>query len=133
MSRNWMKILLAGAAAGAITAVVSVLLAPLVFALVVITLSPFARPKRLWFVGDVESEFRIVSRRREEALRALKDLEDDLLAGKASREESEQMRPALLQTAKDLTAQLDALQQRRAEARKKIEAELARAAGTRAE
>jgi hypothetical protein len=123
----WVKVLLASGAATALTAAFNPLLAPLVLVLAVITLSPLARKKRLWFVGDVESEFRIVSRRREEALRALKDLEDDRLAGKTSREESESMRPALLKAAKDLTAQLDALQARRAEARRKIESEVARA------
>jgi hypothetical protein len=123
----WVKVLLASGAATALTAAFNPVLAPLVLVLAVITLSPLARKKRLWFVGDVESEFRIVSRRREEALRALKDLEDDRLAGKTSREESESMRPALLKAAKDLTSQLDALQARRAEARRKIESEVARA------
>ena len=91
----------------------------------IITFSPFARRKRLWFVGDVEGEFSIVSRRREEALRALKDLEEDKLAGKLPQSEYERMRPAHLQAAKELTAQLDKIQERRAVARKRIEQDLA--------
>lgn len=129
MKRNWHLVLLGSAGAAALTAAASVLLAPFVFGMALLTLWPFARAKRLWFVGDVESEFRVISRRREEALRALKDVEEDLLAGKASREEVDRMRPELLQAARDLTAKLDALQQRRAEARRKIEAELARTTG----
>ncbi|MCC7508161.1 MAG: hypothetical protein IT464_02150 [Planctomycetes bacterium] len=125
MSRKLTGILLASAACGALSAAFVPAIAPVVFAVALITLSPFARAKRLWFVGDVESEFRIVSRRRAEALRAMKDLDDDKLAGKVTAAEAASLRPALLQAAKDLTTQLDRLQARRAEIRKKIEGELA--------
>ncbi len=125
MNRKLTGILLAGAACGALSAAFAPAIAPVVFVVAVITLSPFARAKRLWFVGDVESEFRIVSRRRAEALRAMKDLDDDKLAGKVTQDEVASLRPALLQAAKDLTTQLDRLQTRRAAIRKKIEGELA--------
>jgi hypothetical protein len=128
MNRNVILVLLASTATAALTAAFSLLLAPLVLALALLVLSPLMRQKRIWFVGDVESEFRIISRRREEALRGLKDLEEDRLAGKTTEEEYEQLRPAMLQAAKDLTRQLDTLAARRAEARKRIEDELARAA-----
>ena len=84
------------------------------------------RRKRLWFVGDVESEYSIVARRREEALRALKDIEEDKLAGKLPASEYERIRPAYLEAAKDLTAKLDKIQEKRAAARKRIDADLAR-------
>ncbi|MCB9932209.1 MAG: hypothetical protein H6841_02175 [Planctomycetes bacterium] len=126
MKQPWLKILIAAGAAGALTAVADWRLAPLVFALVVVTFSPLARRKRLWFVGDVESEYSIVARRREEALRALKDLEDDKLAGKLPADDFERLRPAYLQTAKELTAQLDQIQEKRAAARRRIDEDLAR-------
>ncbi|MBK8206430.1 MAG: hypothetical protein IPK87_06475 [Planctomycetes bacterium] len=125
MNRKLTGILLASAACGALSAAFAPAIAPVVFVVVLITLSPFARAKRLWFVGDVESEYRIVSRRRAEALRAMKDLADDKLAGKVTAAEAASLRPAMLQAAKDLTTQLDRLQARRAEIRKKIEGELA--------
>jgi hypothetical protein len=122
----WLKILIGAAAAAALTAAVDWRLSPLVFAIAVVMFSPLARKKRLWFVGDVESEYSIVARRREEALRALKDLEDDKLAGKLPIEQYDAMRPAYLQTAKELTAQLDKINERRASARKRIDDDLAR-------
>lgn len=131
MNRNRILVLMACLAPAVFTAAFSLPLAPLVFVLLLLTLWPLARDKRIWFVGDVESEFRIVSRRREEALRALKDIEDDRLAGKTNEDEYQRMRPSLLQAAKDLTKQLDTLQARRTEARKRIDAELARAADKR--
>lgn len=127
MTRNRVLVLMACIAAALLTAAFSLSLAPLVFFLLLLALSPMAREKRIWFVGDVESEFRIVSRRREEALRALKDIEDDRLAGKTTEDEYQSMRPSLLQAARDLTKQLDTLAVRRTEARKRIEAELERA------
>ncbi|MCA8934913.1 MAG: hypothetical protein KDB68_01790 [Planctomycetes bacterium] len=122
----WLKVLIGAAAAATITAAGDWRLSPLVFALVVITFSPMVRRKRLWFVGDVESEYSIVARRREEALRALKDIEEDKLAGKLPASEYERIRPAYLEAAKDLTAKLDKIQERRAAARKRIDADLAR-------
>lgn len=121
-----MKILLGAAAAGILTAAADWRLAPIAFAVVLITFTPMARRKRLWFVGDVESEYAIISRRREESLRALKDLEDDKLAGKLPVDEYDRLRPAYLQTAKELTTQLDTITERRNAARKRIEQDLAR-------
>jgi hypothetical protein len=120
------RILLGAVAAAALTAVVDWRLAPLSLVVVLITFTPLARRKRLWFVGDVESEFSIVSRRREEALRALKDLEDDKLAGKLPADEFDRLRPGYLQTAEELTTRLDALQQARAAAQRRIEQDLER-------
>lgn len=122
----WPKILIGAFAAAALSAAIDWRVAPIVLVASVITFSPFARRKRLWFVGDVEGEFSIVSRRREEALRALKDLEEDKLAGKLPQSEYDRMRPGHLQAAKELTAQLDKIQERRAVARKRIEDDLAR-------
>ncbi|MBX3474261.1 MAG: hypothetical protein KF754_07750 [Planctomycetes bacterium] len=99
-------------------------LAPVAALLLLLTLSPFARRRRIWFVGEVESEYAIVSRRREESLRAMKDLEEDRLAGKVSAREFELQRPQLLQAAKEATAALDIITARRQEARRKIEASL---------
>jgi hypothetical protein len=121
----WPKILIGSAAAAALSAAAEWRIAPVVFVAAVITFSPLARRKRLWFVGDVESEYSIVSRRREEALRALKDLEDDKLSGKLPQADFERLRPGYLQTAKELTAQLDRINERRALARKRIEKDLA--------
>jgi hypothetical protein len=121
----WPKILIGAFAAAALSAAVDWRIAPVVFVAAVITFSPFARRKRLWFVGDVEGEYSIVARRREEALRALKDLEDDKLAGKLPQAEYERMRPGHLQAAKELTAQLDKINERRTLARKRIEKDLA--------
>lgn len=124
MNKGWLRILLASGAFGAAAALFEPWLAPLAVAVSVLALSPLARPRRIWFVGDVESEYAIVSRRREEALRALKDLEDDRLAGKVSAADSERQRPALLAHAKEVTAQLDAVTAKRAAARARIEAAL---------
>jgi hypothetical protein len=121
----WPKILIGSLAAAALSAAVEWRVAPVAFVAAVITFSPLARRKRLWFVGDVESEYAIVSRRREEALRALKDLEDDKLAGKLPQADFERLRPGYLQTAKELTAQLDKINERRTNARKRIEKDLA--------
>lgn len=122
----WLRILIGAAAAAAITAAADWRLAPVTFVVVIVVFSPLNRSRRLWFVGDVESEFSIVSRRREEALRALKDLEEDKLAGKLPTEEYERIRPGYLLTAKELTAQLDKIQVKRAAARKRIDQDLAR-------
>ena len=124
--QSWPKILIAAAAAGSLTAVADWRLSPLVFALVLLTFSTLARRKRLWFVGDVESEYNIVARRREEALRALKDLEDDKLSGKLPQDEFDRIRPGYLQTAKELTTQLDKINERRVAARRRIDDDLAR-------
>ncbi|MBZ0135153.1 MAG: hypothetical protein K8I27_02125 [Planctomycetes bacterium] len=124
--QSTVKVVLGAVAAAMLTAVADWRLAPLSFVIVLITFPPLARRKRLWFVGDVESEYSIVARRREEALRALKDLEDDKLAGKLPADDFDRLRPGYLQTAKDLTTQLDRIQQRRAVARKRIDQDLAR-------
>lgn len=124
--QGMMKVLLAAASAAVLTAAADWRLSPLAFAIILITFTPMARRRRLWFVGDVESEYSIVARRREEALRALKDLEDDRLAGKLPQEEFDKLRPSYLQTAKELTTQLDKIQQVRAAARKRIDDDLAR-------
>jgi hypothetical protein len=126
VKQAWLKILIAAGAAGALTAAADWRVAPLVFGVVVLTFSPLARRKRLWFVGDVESEYSIISRRREEALRALKDLEDDKLAGKLPADDFERLRPAYLQSARELTTQLDKIQEKRAAARRRIDEDLAR-------
>lgn len=121
----WPKILIGAFALAALSAAIEWRVAPVVFIAALITLTPLARRKRLWFVGDVESEYSIVARRREEALRALKDLEDDKLAGKLPQADFERLRPGYLQSAKELTAQLDLINERRAIARKRIEKDLA--------
>lgn len=125
MSKGLMIVLLASAAPAMLVAAVDWRVAPLLFGMLLLALSPLARGKRLWFVGDVESEYAIVSRRREEALRALKDLEDDRLAGRVDEASFTKHRAEALEVAKRLTVQLDQLTQRRAAARKKIDAELA--------
>jgi hypothetical protein len=124
MNRPLVRVLLAAGVCAAAAALYEPWLAPLAALAALITLSPLARPRRIWFVGDVESEYALVSRRREEALRALKDLEDDRLAGKLSAAEVELRRPALLQHAREVTAQLDAISHKRAQARRRIEQEL---------
>jgi hypothetical protein len=90
-----------------------------------VTFSPLLRRRRIWFVGDVESDYADTLRKREEALRALKDLEEDLLSRKLSREDYERLRPRYLDLAKELTVKLDDAAQRRALARKRIEEQLA--------
>lgn len=124
--QSQIKILLAAGAVTALTAAFDWRVAPLVLAVSLIVLWPLARRKRIWFVGDVESEYSLVSRRREEALRALKDLEEDKLAGKLPPDEFDRLRPGYLKTAKELTAQLDKIQERRAIARRRIEQDLDR-------
>ncbi|MBX3460314.1 MAG: hypothetical protein KF696_10205 [Planctomycetes bacterium] len=124
MNRRWSMVILASCACAALSALAGLWLPPLVMLLALVTLSPLARPKRLWFVGDVESEHRIVARRRQEALRALKDLDEDRMAGKLTRDEVDRLRPGMLQAAKELTAQLDVLTEKQAAARRKIESEL---------
>jgi hypothetical protein len=126
VSQKSLRLVLAGSLAGAaLAASLDWILAPVVLVVLLITLWPLTRRRRLWFVGDVESEHAILTRRREEALRSLKDLEDDHLAGKLSREEFAARRPELLEAAKTLTAELQRLQERRAAARRRIESELA--------
>ena len=125
MNKGLMIVLLASAGPAMLAAAIDGRVAPLLFAMLLLTLWPLARRKRLWFVGDVESEYAIVSRRREEALRALKDLEDDRLAGRVDEASFNKHRAEALDAAKRLTVQLDQLTQRRAAARKKIDAELA--------
>ena len=124
---SWLKVIIAASAAACLTAAADWRMSPIMFGLILLTFSPLARRKRLWFVGDVESEFSIIARRREEALRGLKDLEDDKLAGKLPPADYDRLRPAYLQTAKELTAQLDKIQERRAIARRRIDEDLARA------
>jgi hypothetical protein len=118
---TWLRIGLAAGLFGAIAALFSVWLAPLAAMAVAISLSPFARTRRAWFVGEVESEMSIVARRREEALRALKDLEEDRQVRKISQAEFERQRPILLHVAKQATAEYDRVLQKRSEARKRIE------------
>jgi hypothetical protein len=101
------------------------MLAPLVLVLCAITFSPLLRRRRIWFVGDVENEHRSIQRRREEALRALKDLEDDHLSGKLDRSEYERLRPGYLATARELTERMDEVTARRQEVRRRIEQDLA--------
>lgn len=121
---GWFRVVLASGFAAAAAAMFEPWLAPLAGLCLLLVLSPLARRKRIWFVGDVETEYAIVSRRREEALRALKDLDEDRQAGKIPASEAEQQRAALLQTAKEVTSQLDAILQKRNAARQKIEAAL---------
>ncbi len=123
--KGWLRVALASGLGAAAAALFAPALAPVAFVALMIALSPLARARRLWFVGDVESEFAIVSRRREEALRSLRDLEDDRLAGKISGPELERQRPGLLQAAKEVTADLDRIQLKRAAARKRIEDHIA--------
>lgn len=124
MKSGWLRVLLASGCGAAAAALFEPWLAPLAFAALAISLSPLGRAKRIWFVGDVETEYAIVSRRREEALRALKDLDDDRMAGKVSAAEVELQRPGMLQLAKETTAQLDRISEKRNAARKKIEQSL---------
>jgi len=124
-TKRLVQVLLASGLLAIAGALVNWMLAPLVLALCLITLSPLLRRKRIWFVGDVENEHRSVTRRREEALRALKDLEDDHLAGKLERSEYDRLRPSYLAAAKDLTSKLDEITARRQEARRRIEQDLA--------
>ncbi|MBK9976154.1 MAG: hypothetical protein IPP14_15385 [Planctomycetes bacterium] len=124
-NKGWLRVLLASGLGAAAAALFAPALAPVAFIALLIALSPLARARRLWFVGDVESEYAIVSRRREEALRSLRDLEDDHLAGKISGAEFARQRPGLLQAAKEVTTDLDRIAQKRAAARKRIEEHLA--------
>lgn len=91
-----------------------------------IVATPLFRRRRIWFVGDIESEFAIVTRQREEALRALKDLEEERLARKLTEADFVRLRPQYLERAKELTVKLDAVQARLADARRKLEADLAK-------
>lgn len=119
------RLVLAAGLFGAVAALFNAWLAPLAAVAAFIALSPMARKKRVWFVGEVESEMAIVARRREEALRALKDLEEDRHVGKVSQVQFERQRPVLLQVAKQTTAEYDRVLQKRNEARKRIEEILA--------
>lgn len=101
----------------------SVFLVPVVCIMGLIVLWPLRRKKRIWFVGDVESEYAIISRRREESLRAMKDLEEEHMAGKVSKDEYDKRRPEYLETARDLTLKLDEAAERRKLARGKIDKE----------
>lgn len=125
MKSGWFKVIPIALLGAAVAALFNMALAPLAALLLVLTLSPLARGRRIWFVGDVESELSVVLRRREEALRALKDLEDDRQAGKIAAEEFETQRPRLLQAAKEATTDFDRVQQKREAARKRIEDSLA--------
>ncbi|MCC6572988.1 MAG: hypothetical protein IT462_04270 [Planctomycetes bacterium] len=98
----------------------------LVIVAVAICATPFLRKRRIWFVGDVESELAIVTRQREEALRALKDLEEERLARKLSEADFTKLRPEYLARAKELTVKLDAVQAKLADARRRLEADLAK-------
>ncbi len=103
-----------------------VIVAALALGALAIIATPLFRRKRIWFVGDVESELAIVTRQREEALRGLKDLEDERLARKLTEADYVRLRPQYLERAKELTLKLDAVQARLADARKKLEADLAK-------
>jgi len=118
---GWLPVGLASGLCAMLAALLNPWLAPVAALAVAIALSPLARKKRLWFVGDVESDLAVVSRRREEALRALKDLDDDRNSGKISQEAFERQRPILLDTARQVTAQFNQMQNKRNEARKRIE------------
>ncbi len=96
-----------------------------VLALAIIA-SPLLRRRRIWFVGDVESELAIVTRQREEALRALRDLEDERLARKLTEADFNRLRPQYLERAKELTVKLDAVQAKLADARRRLDADLAK-------
>ncbi|MDC1142763.1 hypothetical protein OAU50_06700 [Planctomycetota bacterium] len=124
MSKGLRIVLALSLVLGAVAYVFNPLLAPPVIVMTALTLWPFRRAKRIWFVGDVESEYSIISRRREESLRALKDLEEEFMAGKIGREDYDKRRPAFLQTAKELTLKLDTAREQRKLAREKIEREL---------
>ncbi|KAA0212752.1 hypothetical protein EDM80_09035 [bacterium] len=90
-----------------------------------ITFSPLLRRRRVWFVGDFESDFTLVVRQREEALRALKDLEEDLHARKLTQADYDRLRPMHLDRAKELTLKLDAINAKMEEARRRVEQQLA--------
>lgn len=90
-----------------------------------ITFWPLRRRKRVWFVGDVESDLTVVIREREEALRALKDLEEDLLARKLSRADYDRLRPQYLERAKELTLKYDETREKLEAARKRVLAQAA--------
>jgi hypothetical protein len=85
-----------------------------------ITFWPLRRLKRVWFVGDVESDLTVVIREREEALRALKDLEEDLLSRKLSRTDYDRLRPQYLERAKELTVKYDETREKLEAARKRV-------------
>jgi hypothetical protein len=86
---------------------------------------PLLRKRRIWFVGDVESDLTVVTREREEALRALKDLEEDLLSRKLSRADYDRLRPQYLEHAKELTQKYDATREKLEAARKRVLAQAA--------
>jgi hypothetical protein len=119
------RTVLAAGLFAAVAALFNAWLAPLAAVAAAIALSPLTRKKRAWFVGEVESEMSIVARRREEALRVLKDLEEDRHVGKISQVQFERQRPILLQVAKLATGEYDRVLQKRTEARKRIEEILA--------
>jgi hypothetical protein len=121
MKSALVRMVLAGGLFAAVAALFNAWLAPLAAVAAVIALSPLVRKKRAWFVGEVESEMSIIARRREESLRALKDLEEDRQVGKISQVQFESQRPVLLQAAKLATAEYDRVLQKRTEARKRIE------------
>jgi len=112
------------------TALISLIAAPLMGIAMALILSPFAREKRIWFVGDVATEVSIIAKRREESLRALKDLEDERNRGKLSEEDFRALRPRYLETAKELTRQLDLANEYLAAARRRLDKELAEAAAS---
>lgn len=91
-----------------------------VLAALALTFWPLRRKKRVWFVGDVESDLTEVTREREEALRALKDLEEDLLSHKLSRADYDRLRPQYLERAKELTVKFDATREKLEAARRRI-------------
>jgi hypothetical protein len=99
MKSALVRMVLAGGLFAAVAALFNAWLAPLAAVAAVISLSPLVRKKRAWFVGEVESEMSIIARRREESLRALKDLEEDRQVGKISQVQFESQRPVLLQAA----------------------------------
>lgn len=124
MTRGLGVVLAGTLALAALGAALDWRLAPLGAAMGAVTLSPLARKRRLWFVGDIESEYALALRRREEAMRALKDLDEDHEAGRIPVAEHARQRPALLQQARELTTLLEKSQQRRNEVRARLEREL---------
>ena len=124
--QRYVKLALAGGAAAAVAALFSIWLAPVVFLAVFVTGSSLVRDRRIWFVGDTETAISMLMRRREEALRAMKDLEDDRNCGKLSAEDLAKLRPRYLKAAKELTRELDAAREKQAEARKRVDRQLKR-------
>lgn len=126
MKQGLVKIVLLAVIAGAIGLLFEPILAPVFAVLVAWTVSPLVRKQRIWFVGEVENEHSVLFRRRQEALRMLKDLEDDRAAGKVSDSEFDAQRPEMMDDLRDLTRRLDELATKRKNARSKLDRELSK-------